>query len=108
MSLVIEATAQSPARRANSPPSALRKGRKTSRSVSILTIAPALPGYPACGNPRAERAGAASASLPLLLGALVLGPIVLGPIVLGRIEFGPLYLGHCIYAHMVVSPSPVS
>src|ERR1700680_1961171 len=38
MSLVIEATAQSPARRENSPASALRNGRSVSRSVSILTI----------------------------------------------------------------------
>src|SRR5262245_21127177 len=38
MSLVMEATAQSPDRRANSSASAMRNGRRRSRSVSSLTI----------------------------------------------------------------------
>src|SRR5215470_8254867 len=38
MSLVMEATAQSPERRANSSASAMRNGRRRSRSVSSLTM----------------------------------------------------------------------
>src|SRR5262249_14517304 len=65
MSLVIEATAQSPARRANSSASVLRNGRSVSRSVSILTIAPRVAvGWPTrqslayAGNAQQEEAGA--------------------------------------------------
>src|SRR6185295_1427206 len=48
MSLVIDATAQSPARCANSSASVLRKGRRTRRSVSSLDIRHARAAGPPC------------------------------------------------------------
>src|SRR5262245_58440866 len=80
MSLVIEATAQSPERRANSTASALRNGRRTRRAVSSLGILDVIPARP--GRAMIRRAGRCP---ELLRGRLVAGlhgnidaPVALG------------------------------